>query len=128
MAIYSLIIGVIVFVAFLSGIIILQIYLSKGNNKWLGLILPAMFFLISIVGIVSMISYQSNQVQAVTENGKVIEKVTSSIDVGSIIVTIMVGYPLLNIPTGVLLLIYAVCRDKKKKLSNLDKMRVQDLE
>jgi len=128
MPIFSLIIGVIVFVAFISGIIILQIYLSKGNNKWLGLILPAMFFLISIVGIVSMISYQSNQVQAVTENGKVIEKVTSSVDIGSIIVTIMVGYPLFNIPTGVLLLIYAVCRDKKKKLSNLDKMRVQDLE
>lgn len=35
---------IIIFVAILAAIVLLQVYLSKKENKWFGLILPIIYF------------------------------------------------------------------------------------
>lgn len=88
----------IVFAAFVTGAVLLQMYLSKKDNKWLGLILPAIFFIISFVGI-----YNTSHMYA-----------EASTDMLMLIIAIVMGYSLFNIPTGILLLIYTNYRDKRR--------------
>jgi predicted RND superfamily exporter protein len=94
---------------FLGGIIILQVFLSKRVNKWLGLILPiicVVFSILTVLGL-AVYSYQSTS--------------------DSIFQFIMV-FLLINIPTIILIAIYLACREKFKKNKELDKMSIQDLE
>lgn len=79
--------------------ILLQIFLCRKENKWLGLILPAISFLGSLVFLL-----QATEVRAM---------------VLSFVVT--------NIGTVVYLLIYVVIRRKKKKNSDMEQMKIQDL-
>lgn len=94
---------------FLAVIILLQIFLSKRENKWIGLILPIITFLFSIFTVLSMIVYAN---QSTTER------------VFQLIMMLLLG----NIPTASLLAIYFACREKYKKKKELDKMNIQDLE
>lgn len=93
----------------LLGGILLQIFLSGKNNKYLGLILPAVMFIYSLVIIVGLAAY------AGLKDGETIGIVTA---------TFLVS----NIPTIILLGIYFGCREKAKHLSQLEKMNIQDLE
>ena len=94
--------GVLVFVA---GGILLQIFLSKREGKWPGLILPLLSFLYSLVMAFSAVAY----------NG--------GIPWGPILASLILG----NIPTAFLLVIYFACREKFRKKSELDKMNINDL-
>lgn len=121
----------------LPGVIILQIFLSRKENKWLGLILPlitlcaAIFF--TLVTPVLMIGMDMTVTEeTVTESGGVIENVITyapqpTPDIVSMIFTGIYLFALYNIPTAVLLLIYAACRTKRKKNAELAKMNIQDL-
>lgn len=79
--------------------ILLQIFLCRKENKWLGLILPAISFLGSLVFLLQ-----------VTE-------------VRAMILSFLVS----NIGTVVYLLIYVGIRRKKKKNSDMDQMKIKDL-
>lgn len=79
--------------------ILLQIFLCRKENKWLGLILPAILFLGSLVFLLQ-----------VTE-------------VRAMILSFLVS----NIGTVVYLLIYVGIRRKKKKNSDMDQMKIKDL-
>lgn len=118
-------------ILFFAGIVILQILLSKNKNKWLGLILPMVFLLISLMGVLGISFYptQTTQMHTVTENGVIIDKVIKSSpgDAGSLLITVVVTFFVYNIPTVILLLIYAAYRKNIKKNKRLDKMKVQDL-
>ena len=94
--------GVLVFAA---GGILLQIFLSKRESKWPGLILPLLSFLYSLVMALSAVAY----------NG--------GIPWGPILASLILG----NIPTVILLAIYFACREKFRKRSELDKMHINDL-
>lgn len=94
--------GVLVFVV---GGILLQIFLSKREGKWPGLILPLLSFLYSLVMVCSAVAY----------NG--------GIPWGPILASLILG----NIPTVMLLAIYFACREKYCKRSELDKMHINDL-
>lgn len=83
----------------LALFILLQIFLCRKENKWLGLILPAISFLGSLVFLLQ-----------VTE-------------VRAMILSFLVS----NIGTVVYLLIYVVIRRKKKKNSDMDQMKIKDL-
>lgn len=88
------------------GGIMLQIFLSKKENRWLGLILPALSFLWSLLYLANLR----------TED--------------SILQTILVALftiVLTNIPTIVLLAIYAACRERRRRRDDVDKMNIQDL-
>lgn len=79
--------------------IALQIWLSKLESKYPGLILPAICFLFSVI--VSIFSvYMRDMVLSVL---------------------------IFNIPTVIHLLIYFACREKLSKKRQIDKMNLQDL-
>lgn len=97
---------VLVFVlALLVGGVFLQIFLSKRESRWPGLILPLLSFLYSLLMACSAVAY----------NG--------GIPWGAILASLVLG----NIPTVILLAIYAACRDRFRKRSELDKMNIKDL-
>lgn len=79
--------------------ILLQIFLCRKENKWLGLILPAISFLGSLVFLL----------QATNARAMVLSFLVS------------------NIGTVVYLLIYAAIRRKKKKNSDMDQMKIKDV-
>ncbi|MCH1981409.1 hypothetical protein MCG98_02300 [Ruminococcus sp. OA3] len=92
-----------------TGGIILQFFLSKKENRVLGLILPCITFMYSLLCVLNV----------------VIMDAMSSWEVFGVIVGRLV---LTNISTVILLAIYLVCREKLKRKKQLDKMNIQDLD
>ena len=103
----TIIFGIVFLWVFGVGGIWLQIFLSKKESKWAGLILPIVSFCISLIFVLNVANIG---------------------EPSAVIVTIITAFLLCNIPTAVLLAIYAACRGKRKKQRALDKMSVQDLE
>lgn len=97
-----------VFLLFIAGVVVLQVFLSKRENKWPGLVLPIIAFLFSLLYPLNMI---------VPAEG---------VNAGFIFQMILV-WLLGNIPTIVLLTIYFACRGKQRRNKQLDKMNIQDL-
>ncbi|MBC8060138.1 MAG: hypothetical protein H7Y18_05680 [Clostridiaceae bacterium] len=92
----------------LAGPIILQIFLSKGSNKWLGLVLPVINFIFSIMAVLGITIFAD---QSTAE----------------ILIQFITIFLVFNIPTIILLSIYFACREKLKKNKQIDKMKIQDL-
>ncbi|MBN7773096.1 hypothetical protein [Clostridium aminobutyricum] len=90
------------------GIVFLQIFLSKKKNKWLGLILPLLCLGYSFLMLLGIMVYDS-------------------MGAGEILALFSVTFITANIPTIVLLAIYAACREKFKKDKEIEKMNIQDL-
>ena len=88
----------------LVGIILLQVYLSKKENFWYGLIIPILMFLSSVLFILQIVATDEN-----------------------ILILISRSMIFANIPTILLLLIYFTCRNKLKKHKDIDKMNIKDL-
>lgn len=101
-------VNLIVALLLLAGIILLQIFLSKRESKWPGLVLPIIAFLFGLLFPLNMVAPA--------------EGVTAGFIVQMIIVW-LIG----NIPTFVFLAIYFACRDKKQRNKQLEKMNIQDL-
>lgn len=91
---------------FLVGGILLQIFLSKRESRWPGLVLPLLTFLWSLFGPLN-----------VMDTGSV------SRNVLLVLVTLLAG----NIPTLVLLAIYWAARDKRRVKDQIDKMKIDEL-
>lgn len=89
----------------LAGVPILQAFLSRQESRWPGLVLPLLTFLYSLVMVCSVTAYEGG------------------IPWGPLLASFVLG----NIPTAVLLAIYAACREKFRKRSELDKTRINDL-
>jgi predicted membrane protein len=112
-----------------AGIIFLQIFLSKKENKWQGLILPFISFGISLMALFAVLLFSAYiGTSGYFVDGVFIELNTTQItSVGSIIAVALYIVAIYNIPTVVLLAIYAACRGKRKKQRDLKIMSVQDL-
>ena len=82
-------------------VVLLQIFLSRTESKILGLVLPALCFLFSLIVPLNMIAANSAAV---------------------------LFWLIVNIPTIILLLVYFVCRQQYKKKNQIEKMKIQDLE
>ena len=93
-----------------TGVIVLQIFLSRARSRWPGLILPAVCLSYSLVMAFSYVAYQG---EAWYE--------TAARLAGIFFMT--------NIPTFVLLAIYAVCRTaaQRKQKKQMEKMGLHDL-
>lgn len=85
----------------------LQIFLSRKENKWLGLILPIISFAVSVIAVLGIVPAD---------------------DASTIAMTIISSFLLYNIATAILLVIYFVCRQKRNRQRDLGKMSIQDLE
>lgn len=106
--------GAILFFSLMTAaIVIAQIYLSKKDSKWLGLILPGISFSYSLIALAGLLGFLSIGAQGEDTTNLIVLSVTTFI------------YS--NIPTAILLGIYFHYREKKKKLKELDKMNIQDL-
>lgn len=93
----------------LAGAILLQIFLSRRASRWPGLLLPGVTFFYSLVMLLSVAAYNGN-------NG--MEGVVA------VLLSVLV---LGNIPTVMLLIIYALCRRGERTQRELNKMNAQDL-
>lgn len=121
-----------------AALIWLQVFLSKKDNKWLGLILPFTILVISVIFMLVMIlggtAYMTQITsETITENGEIVTEVVSServpiAGVGAIVIGAGVTFLLLNIPTVILLIIYFGIRDSRRKRMALDKMSAHDIE
>lgn len=90
----------------LVGVPVLQVFLSRRESRWPGLLLPPLLtFLYSLVMVCSVTAYEGG------------------IPWGPLLASFVLG----NIPTAVLLVIYAACREKFRKRSEMDKTRIDDL-
>ena len=88
------------------GGVLLQIFLSRRENKWLGLVLPLLTFLMSLLNVLS-----------IRDTGSISQNVLL------VLVTVLVG----NIPTLVLLGIYWAVREKRRIKNQIDTMNLDDL-
>ncbi|WP_325245165.1 hypothetical protein [Dysosmobacter sp.] len=96
----------IVLLVLVVGGILLQIFLSKRESKWPGLVLPVISFLWSLLYLFNLM-----------DTGSVVRNILMAI------LTIL----LTNIPTLVLLAIYWAVREKRRKRSEIEKMNIDDL-
>lgn len=92
----------------LCAIVALQIFLSRRESKWPGLILPILTFLFSLSYPCFMILPQDGAT-------------------AGFLFAVFLVWLMANIPTVVSLLIYFICRDRKKRKKQMDKMNIQDL-
>lgn len=95
----------VVFLVFIVGGVLLEIFLARRESKWPGLVLPVLTLLYSLA--------MACNVAAIGD----------SFPWGALLGTLVVG----NIPTVMLLAIYVACREKQRKRSELDKMEIDDL-
>lgn len=93
---------------FIAGVIVLQVFFSKRESKWPGLVLPLIAFLFGLL-------YPLNMV-APSEGVTVV-----------FIFQMILVWLLGNIPTIVLMAIYWSCRGKQRRNKQLEKMNIQDL-
>ena len=97
------------FLLFLAGVAALHIFLSGRESMWPGLVLPILSFLFSLLYPLNMMA-PAEGVSA------------------GFLVQLLLVWLIANIPTIVLLAIYAACREKRKKKKQIDKMNIQDLD
>lgn len=107
MAIGGLLIWGFFLLLFVAGAVSLQFYLARRESWFLGLILPAITLLWSVLLVLNIV-----------QTGLFWETL------------VMMGmiFVIANIPTIVLLIIYFVCRERVRKKKQLDKMNIQDLD
>lgn len=94
------------FLVVLAGGVLLQIFLSKRESRWPGMVLPLLTFLWSLLGPLN-----------VMDTGSVSQNVLT------VLVTLLAG----NIPTLILLAIYWAVREKRRVRNQIDKMKIDEL-
>lgn len=101
-----IIVSLIILLVFLVGIVLLQIFLSRRESRWPGLVLPLLTFLSALLLPLN-----------VMDTGSVSENILLAA------VTLLAG----NIPTLVLLAIYWAAREKYRVRDQMEKMGKQDI-
>ena len=97
----------VIIVSFLAGSLFLQIYLSKKENRWLGLVLPCITFATSIVSILGITLFSLLSVQVVQSGDVITQSIEMLKALGCDMLSVALYlFVLYNIPTGALLLIY----------------------
>ena len=100
-----LLVVLIFLLVFVVGGILLQIFLSRRQSKWPGLILPLLSFLYSLVLVLNVGAVDGRNPW------------------GALLAVFVVG----NIPTVILLAIYWAAREKLRVKDQIDKMNIDDL-
>lgn len=103
---YRTIIALLVPLAVLAGGVLLQIFLSRRESRWPGLVLPLLTFLLALL-----------QTLNIVDTGSVAQNILL------VLTALLIG----NIPTLVLLAIYWAAREKRRVKAQMDKMHIDDL-
>ena len=80
-------------------LLVLQVFLSRAENRWLGMVLPVLSFLFSLVFVVQA-----------SDGGAAVR-----------------SFVVCNISTVLYLLIYFLTRRKKRRNDPMDQMKIRDL-
>ena len=116
----STIISLIFLVAFVVGMIVLQVYLSKRESKIPGLVLPAITFSGELFILLNVVT---NVVMTGAAAGNSVDSYSVFVTVLNAVLTLLV----ISMPTIVLLVIYFVCRRGMNRKKQIEKMNIQDL-
>lgn len=126
----------IILILILIAIIKLQIFLSKKDNRLLGLIIPIVIFASSLIfafGFIPTHNKIETTQSIMTETGKDVEsssdKKTSTALIDHSLTTTSIVYTIVSINTVnfVMLGIYFYCRHKKNTHVELKRMRAKEL-
>ncbi len=90
------------------GVIFLQYKLSRNSNKWLGLVIPAICFLYSIIMVCSFANFDG----------------TGS---WQLVFSVVCVFLISNVPTAILLTVYLYARSLNRKNEEINKMNIKDL-
>ncbi len=101
-------ISIIVLLILLAGTVLLQIFLSKRDSRWPGLVLPIITFIYSLLAVFAMAAYVGESI-------------------GAVVLQVIGIFLLTNIPTFILLAIYFGLRHDKRKNKEINKMNIKDL-
>lgn len=88
----------IILLVFFAAIILLQIFLCKRKNKWLGLVTPIISFGLSILWILGIPYYLA---------------------MSALILKIIIVFIIANIPTAIFLYIYFIVRNNTEKMGSI---------
>lgn len=126
----------IILILILIAIIKLQIFLSKKDNRLLGLIIPIVIFASSLIfafGFIPTHNKIETTQSIMTETGKDVEsssdKKTSTALIDHSLTTTSIVYTIVSINAGnfVMLGIYFYCRHKKSTHAELKRMKAKEL-
>ena len=130
-------IAILALILFFGVLIWLQIFLSNKQNKWLGLIIPLICLLFSLIPMLALPMYTTTtstsvSTESVTDGAIIYEESVihepQKPSISLIIATVAPIFIISNIPTIIFLAIYFACRERRKKNLELEKMNIQDLE
>ena len=101
-----------------AGILVLQVFLSRRESGWPGLLLPAVSFVGALLPVLGMLFFG-----VAGANG-------ARVWIGGTEIWTAAGtrFLLFNLPTVVLLAIYFACRRGRRNSEELERMRAQELE
>src|SRR5665647_594475 len=130
-------IAVLALILLFGGLIWLQVFLSTKQNKLLGLIIPLICLLFSLIPMLALPMYTTTtstsvSTESVTDGAIIYEESVihepQKPSISLIIATVAPIFIISNIPTIIFLAIYFACRERRKKNLELEKMNIQDLE
>lgn len=119
-----LIIFIVLFIALLAGVIYLQMRLSRSENKYVGLVLPIIFFILSLIIIFSYVGYY--ETETVVDGVVTRHHFITGMEVGDYF-TLIFSFLIANIPTAILMAIYFGERSRMNTKKALEKMKIEDL-
>lgn len=115
------------------GLCVLQYYISLKSKKWLGWILPGIFFCLSILFTISAVtflhSYEISEVYSNNGNlmSSIITNTTSNFSIQTILPKAIEIFLICNLPTILFIIIFLVVHQKQKREAQIHKMNIQDL-
>lgn len=112
----------------ISGTIAMQIYLSLKENRLLGMILPLFTLSLSILVFLSALIFNTATITSTMVTGAHDVQQTSSPTMSTTTDYVRAAFLLLycNIPTMLLLAIYAACGGRRNKLRETRKLNAHD--
>lgn len=123
-----------ILIVLIGGSIWLQVFLSRRESRWPGLVLPGLCLLLSLVTVFNIAAFETQreaQLAVLDEAGRVVEvqqdppqQRAQAVNWASF-ASVFVLY---NIPTALYGAIYAACRGRRSRSAAADKMALQDLE
>ena len=130
------IINILLAVAVLAGVIVFEVWLSRRQSRWPGLIMPILSFALSLLLVFGFVAFSAGSATSGlqvsdAETGEIVyqEQRVEEVSDWTLGDTVQVGLPLLiaNISTLLLLREYYAGREKLRRDKLLEKMNIQDL-
>ena len=127
-------------IALFAGTIVLQVYLSRRESRWPGLVLPILSFILALTAALALMLLTAGPgTLTVTEygpDGTVINTQTTEVEpepgpgrsVGETLIGGGIAFLVANIPTVIYTAIYCGEREKFRRREQMKKMNIQDLE